>query len=206
VLNGWGGPGLLDSYEIERQAIARRNTAFARAFADSVGLFPAPPELEDDSPAGEAARKHTGDHFNHHARFEFNIPGVTFGGRYDGSPILVPDGTSPPPDAPNAYVPSACPGGRAPHLWLGDGRSLYDALGSEFTLLQLGASPPDAEPFRAAAQAMNMPLSVVRIAGDEARALYEADLALIRPDQIVAWRGNSASDAAAVLRKVAGYG
>ena len=52
---------------------------------------------------------------------------------------------------------------------------------------------------------MNMPLSVVPIAGDEARDLYGADLALIRPDQIVAWRGNSSADAASVLRRAAGH-
>ena len=34
---GLGRAGLLDSYEIERQAIATRNTAYARGFADSVG-------------------------------------------------------------------------------------------------------------------------------------------------------------------------
>jgi hypothetical protein len=107
VLNGWGGHGLLASYETERQAIAQRNTAYARGFADSVGLFVPPPELEEDSPAGEAARKRTGDHFNYHARFEFNIPGITFGGRYDGSPIIIGDHTLPPPDRPS-------PGGRRP--------------------------------------------------------------------------------------------
>ena len=164
-----------------------------------------PPELEDDGPAGEAARKLTGDHFNHHARFEFNIPGITFGGRYDGSPIVVSDGTAPPPDAVNSYQPTGCPGGRAPHLWLGDGRSLYDALGFEFTLLQLGSKPADTASFRAAADAMNIPLSVVAVAGDEARELYGADLALIRPDQIVAWRGNSTSEAANVLSRAAGH-
>jgi 2-polyprenyl-6-methoxyphenol hydroxylase-like FAD-dependent oxidoreductase len=205
VLNGWGGPALLDSYEIERQALARRNTAYARGFADSLGLFVPPPELEDDSPAGEAARKKTGDHFNYHARFEFNIPGITFGGRYDGSPIVVADGTSPPPDKPNDYVPTACPGGRAPHLWLGDGRSLYDALGFEFTLLQLGTNPPDAGLFRDAAADLNIPLAMVHVPGDEPRDLYEADLALIRPDQIVAWRGNVATNAADVLRRATGH-
>src|SRR6187455_3193381 len=197
VLKGWGGSALLDTYEIERQAIARRNTVYARGFADSLGLFVPPPELEDAGPAGEAARKLTGDHFNHHARFEFNIPGITFGGRYDGSPIVVPDGTVPPPDAPNTYQPAACPGGRAPHLWLGDGRSLYDALGFEFTLLQLGAKAADATPFNAAAEALNLPLSVVRIDGGEARDLYGANLALIRPDQMVAWRGGNGAKAAA---------
>jgi 2-polyprenyl-6-methoxyphenol hydroxylase-like FAD-dependent oxidoreductase len=205
VLSGWGGPALLDSYEIERHAIARRNTAYARGFADSLGLFVPPPELEDLSPAGEAARKLTGDHFNHHARFEFNIPGITFGGRYDGSPIVVSDGTAPPPDAPNSYQPTGCPGGRAPHLWLADGRSLYDLLGFEFTLLRLGAGTADAAPFRAASAALNMPLSIVAVAGEEARDLYGADLALVRPDQIVAWRGNSSADAAAVLRSATGH-
>jgi 2-polyprenyl-6-methoxyphenol hydroxylase-like FAD-dependent oxidoreductase len=204
VLKGWGGAALLDTYEVERQAIAKRNTAYARGFADSLGLFVPPPELEDEGPAGEAARKLTGDHFNHHARFEFNIPGITFGGRYDGSPIVVSDGTAPPPDAPNSYQPTATPGGRAPHLWLGDGRSLYDTLGFEFTLLALGAKPADTAPFRAAAAALNMPLAIVPVPGDEARDLYGADLALIRPDQIVAWRGNSAAGAIRVLRRAAG--
>jgi 2-polyprenyl-6-methoxyphenol hydroxylase-like FAD-dependent oxidoreductase len=205
VLQGWGGPTLLDSYELERQPLARRNTTYARGFADSLGLFVPPPELEDDSPAGDAARKLTGDHFNHHARFEFNIPGITFGGRYDGSPIIVPDGTSPPPDAANSYIATACPGGRAPHLWLGDGRSLYDVFGFEFTLLRLGPRRADAAPFVRAAEALRIPLAVVDVASDEARDLYQADLALIRPDQIVAWRGNTPSDATGALRRASGH-
>ena len=205
ALQGWGGPALLDTYEIERQAIAKRNTAYARVFADSLGLFVPPPELEDDSPSGAAARKLTGEHFNHHARFEFNIPGITFGGRYDGSPIIISDGTAPPPDAVNTYEPTGCPGGRAPHLWLSDGRSLYDVLGLDFTLLQFGSTPVDATPFRAEAQVLNMPLTIVPIPGADTRDLYGADLALIRPDQIVAWRGNSSVQAADVLRRAVGY-
>jgi 2-polyprenyl-6-methoxyphenol hydroxylase-like FAD-dependent oxidoreductase len=206
LVKGWGAPALLDSYQAERQAIAKRNTAFARGFADSVGLFVPAPELEEDNPAGEAARKIAGEHFNHHARFEFDIPGITFGGRYDGSRVIVSDGSAPPPDSPNIYVPTGCPGGRAPHIWLDDGRSLYDALGFEFTLLRLGTKPPDAAPFVAAADALGMPLSVVDLAETSARDLYGADLALIRPDQIVAWRGNSTTDAATVLRQATGHG
>jgi 2-polyprenyl-6-methoxyphenol hydroxylase-like FAD-dependent oxidoreductase len=205
LIRGWGGPALLDSYEIERQAIARRNTAFARKFADSVGLFVPPAELEEETAAGEAARKVAGDRLNAHARFEFNIPGITFGGRYDGSPIIVGDSSAPPPDEANVYVPTACPGGRAPHVWRSDGRSLYDALGFEFTLLRLGRNPADAQPFVSAAAELGMPLTVVDLAADDIRDLYAADLALIRPDQIVAWRGNSSGHAAAVLRRAAGH-
>ncbi len=205
TLKGYGGPELLGSYEIERQALARRNTAYARGFADSVGLFVPADEIEDDSPAGAAARQAAGEHLNAHSRAEFNIPGITFGGRYDGSPIVVPDGTPPPPDSANTYVVTACPGGRAPHLWLADGRSLYDSFGFEFTLLRLGPRAPDAAPFAAAAKVLNLPLAIVDVASDEARDLYQADLALIRPDQIVAWRGNSAEDATRALRQAVGH-
>jgi 2-polyprenyl-6-methoxyphenol hydroxylase-like FAD-dependent oxidoreductase len=205
VLKGWGGSALLQSYEVERQAIARRNTTYARGFADSVGLFALPQALEDDSPEGEAARRITGDHYNHHARFEFNIPGITFGGRYDGSPIVVADGTAPPTDSPNTYVPTACPGGRAPHFWLDDGRSLYDALGFEFSLLVLNGDPAAAGPFEAAAKALGIPLAVVPVTTAGARDLYGADLALIRPDQIVAWRGDGSADPAKVLRRATGH-
>jgi hypothetical protein len=111
----------------------------------------------------------------------------------------------PPPDRPNDYVPTACPGGRPPHLWLADGRSLYDTLGFEFTLLQLGTKPAEAAPFLTAAQAMGMPLTVVTLISEEVRDLYQADLVLIRPDQIVAWRGNSSAEASNVLRRAAGH-
>ena len=205
LLKGWGGPKLIESYNVERQMLAKRNTGYARGFADSVGLFVPADEIEDDSPAGAAARQAAGDHLNAHARAEFNIPGITFGGRYDGSPIVIADGTPPPPDSANTYVATACPGGRAPHLWLSDGRSLYDSFGFEFTLLRLGPNAPNATPFAAAAKALNLPLAIVDVASDEARDLCQADLALIRPDQIVAWRGHSTEGADRVLRKAVGH-
>jgi 2-polyprenyl-6-methoxyphenol hydroxylase-like FAD-dependent oxidoreductase len=204
VLRGTSDASLLDSYGIERHQLAQRNTAYARHFADSVGLFAARPVLEEASAAGEAARREASQHLNAHVRLEFNIPGVTFGGRYDGSPIVVADGTSPPPDAANTYVPSACPGGRPPHAWLEDGRSLFDTFHAEWTLLALGAQPPDASAFEEAASASGLDLRVVRHASEDLRALYEAPLALIRPDQVVAWRGAHARDAQHVLRTAAG--
>ena len=98
VLKGQAGPDLLESYEAERRPLALRNTAYAKGFADSLGNYVPPPEIEDDTPAGEAARRRAGEYYAAHGRAEFNIPGITFGGRYDGSPAIVPDGTAPPPD------------------------------------------------------------------------------------------------------------
>ena len=208
VVHGWGGAGLLESYELEREPIARRNTGFARMFAESVGGFEVPGEIEDDSGRGEAARFKVGERLSGHARTEFNIPGITLGGRYDGSPLIIPDGTRPPADSPNVYQPTASPGGRAPHAWLADGRSLYDALGFEFTLLKLGAATNSVESFAAAARAREIPLAVVDLTEEVGvRDLYEADLALVRPDQIVCWRGNRLpADPAALLEHITGTG
>jgi hypothetical protein len=94
----------------------------------------------------------------------------------------------------NDYIPSATPGGRAPHAWLADGRSLYDRLGFEFSLLRLGKRAPGVDAFKEAAAKRGIPLTVVDLPQDELRELYQADLALIRPDQIVAWRGSQTPD------------
>lgn len=204
VVRGQAPLALLDSYEAERKPLAQRNTGYARRFADSVGLFAAKPELDEDSARGEAERASASHHLGEHARLEFNIPGVTFGGRYDGSPIIVGDGAPLPPDEPNAYTPTASPGGRPPHAWLDDGRSLFDLFHAEWTLLALGPDSPETEPFEAAARALGTDLRVVRLPEPALLALYEAPLALIRPDQIVAWRGRDASDAERVLARVTG--
>ena len=204
VLEGVAHPRLLASYEAERKPVAHRNTRYARRFADSLGNFEPAAEIEDESSAGEVARRHAGEYFAAHGRAEFNIPGVTFGARYDGSPAIVPDGSRPPPDTANEYVPTACPGGRPPHLWLADGRSLYDCLGFEWTLLRLGAAPGDA--FVREAQKRGLDLKLADLPLEEARALYGADLALIRPDQVVAWRGNDDRAADTILARLLGHG
>ncbi len=202
VVKGQAGAALLESYELERKPLALRNTTYARQFADSIGLFQAVPELIDATPAGASARTAASAYLNGHARREFNIPGVTFGGRYDASPVIVSDGTQPPPDAANSYTPSACPGGRPPHAWLADGRSLYDDFGFEWTLLVLGPQPPPVDRFEAQALRAGLSLQVLRYADSVLLALFEAPLALIRPDHIVAWRGADDAQAAQLIAQV----
>lgn len=204
VLRGSAPDALLASYALERQPLAERNTRYAQQFADSIGRFVASPQLEENTPAGQAERDLAAAYLDAHARLEFNIPGVTFGGRYDASPVIVKDGCSAPPDQANSYQPSASPGGRAPHAWLADGRSLYDSFNFEWTLLALGPQPPDSSGFEAAAKALSLDLQVVHLACPELLALYQAPLVLVRPDQIVAWRGHDAAQAATVLTQATG--
>jgi 2-polyprenyl-6-methoxyphenol hydroxylase-like FAD-dependent oxidoreductase len=208
ALQGWGGPGLVPSYAAERRPIGLRNTGMSRQFADSIGGFKPSEALEQPGPAGDAARAEAGRYLLDHAQREFNIPGITFGVRYDGSPIIVSDGTAPPPDVINDYVPNAVPGGRTPHLWLANGESLYDRFGSGFTLLRLDKRAETTEWERAASH-LGCPLKVVDISGDgsaaDALAVYEAPLALIRPDQHVAWRGAAGGEPLAVLAQACGH-
>ena len=208
VLKGQAQSALLDSYEIERKPLAIRNTGYAKQFADSIGLFDADKELEEISPAGEQARRIASDYLNGHARREFNIPGVTFGGRYIHSPLIVEDGTQAPADAANTYLPSACPGGRPPHAWLPDGSSLFDHFNFEWTLLVLGKDKSqlakDALKFSEAASQCHLDFKVLSFDSQELLDLYEANLVLIRPDQIVAWRGTNASQASQILKQASG--
>ena len=208
VLKGQAQSALLDSYEIERKPLAIRNTGYAKQFADSIGLFDVDKELEEISPAGEQARSIASDYLNGHARREFNIPGVTFGGRYIHSPLIVEDGTQAPADAANTYLPSACPGGRPPHAWLPDGSSLFDHFNFEWTLLVLGKDKSqlakDALKFSEAASQCHLDFKVLSFDSQELLDLYEANLVLIRPDQIVAWRGTNASQASQILKQASG--
>jgi len=205
VIHGQAPPALLDSYEAERKPLAERNTGYARHFADSVGLFVAKPELDEASERGDEARRIASEQLNRHARLEFNIPGVTFGGRYDTSPVIVRDDAALPPDEPNNYVPTASPGGRPPHAWLEDGRSLFDLFHTEWTLLRLGSGAPSGAAFEAAVRAAGMDLRIVHVAQAPLRELYQAPLVLIRPDQIVAWRGATDTAAAEVVARVMGH-
>jgi len=189
VIKGTAKPKLLESYELERRPLALRNTAYAKQFADSVGLYPVSDDFELDTPEAIEERARASVHFNAHVRLEFNIPGVTFGGRYEHSPIIVKDGSSAPVDQANHYEPSACPGGRPPHLWLDDHTSLYDAFGPEWTLLCTQEQAPDLSAWQQVCGALGLKLTCLHLPNQALRDLYLEPLTLIRPDQIVGWRG-----------------
>jgi 2-polyprenyl-6-methoxyphenol hydroxylase-like FAD-dependent oxidoreductase len=193
LVHGWGGAGLLASYETERKPIAHRNTTAARELNKQLANMPDVTLVDDDSPAGEATRRTVSAHLAGMTE-EYASLGVQLGARYDGSPIVAEDGT-PPADVYERYVPSGVPGGRAPHYWPGQGRghgdSLFDWFGKGFTLLKLGGKAADASPIEAAARKRRVPLTVLDLPQPDARELYGRDLVLIRPDQYVAWRGNA---------------
>ena len=207
LVRGWGGASLLQSYEIERKPIGYRNTTAARELNKQLASMPPVDAIDEDSPVGEAQRRVVSAHLATMSE-EYASIGVQLGARYDGSPIVAGNGAAPADDYV-LYTPSSVPGGRAPHCWLGDGRgygdSLFDHLGLGFTVLRLGGKAPDAGAFEAAAQKRGVPLKVLDVPHPDARDLYGCDLALIRPDQYVAWRGNAPPlDAERLIAQVTG--
>lgn len=203
VLQGWAAPALLDSYELERRPVHRS------VIDEAVGNHAANAAivrhgLEEDSPAGEALRREVGDLIRATRAREFRSLGVVLGYSYAGSPFVAREAAAPPASSATDYQPSAYPGRLAPHAWLEDGSSLYDHFGPGFTLLALseGHAADVAAAERQAAEART-PLAVVRLPDPRLASLYEAPLALVRPDQHVAWRG-AAWPGPQILERVSG--
>jgi 2-polyprenyl-6-methoxyphenol hydroxylase-like FAD-dependent oxidoreductase len=193
MVQGWGGPKLMSTYETDRRPIGQRNLGFAKSFAVSVGTFDVSEAAEQDNSDGAAERRKLGTHLADHGEREFIIPGIVLGVRYEGSAIIWPDGTPPTTDDPYDYVPSARPGSRAPHVWLRDGSALCDHFGAGFTLLRLAADTP-VDSLVEVAQESGVPVSVFEPADDAVRERYAANLALIGPDGHVVWRGDTLPD------------
>ncbi len=205
VLHGWGGASLLDSYEIERKPV--HNMVMDEAVANHALLSNKLWEdgLQDATAEGEALRRAAGARMHEAKSREFYTLGVILGYRYGSSPCIVPDGSAPPRQTSRDYVPSAHPGCLAPHAWLADGSSLYDHFGTGFTLLADGADDLEIDTALVASTRIGLPLAYIAAPSRDVAALYAARYTLIRPDQHVAWRGDSLAGFEKVLNQVAGH-
>ncbi len=207
VLKGWADPAILHAHEAERLPITEQVSHYAMNTAVSLrqARGAVPPEIEDDGPQGDAIRADFGRKL-----YELNVPqyccgGLNFGYFYDRSPIIAYDDQAAPAYTMYSFEPSTVPGCRTPHLWLRDGRSLYDAVGPDFTLLRLDRRA-DVDPLVRAASRCGVPLAVLDVESGDADTLYEGvGLVLSRPDQHVAWRDNtSPGDPDALFERVRG--
>lgn len=199
-LRGWGSDALLDAYERERQPITEQVSNFAMNHAAAMikARGAVPPRIEEPGPEGDAIRAEAGQ-----AAYELNVQqfccaGLNFGYFYDHSPLIAYDGEAAPGFSMGAFTASTVPGCRAPHFWLADGRSLYDALGSDYSLLRFDAAVSTAALEQACAHA-GVPLKVLDIIGTAIPPEYRHKLVLCRVDQQVAWRGDALPPDSAAL-------
>lgn len=204
VVRGWAPSGLLDSYHIERHPIGLRNTAEAADNFDRLySMMQYGDELDGESASSATLRERMGTELKTQEKL-LASSGVLLGYRYSNSPLIVSDGTEEPPDNPRRYTPIARPGHRLPHLWLSAEVSVLDVLGPDFTLLC--CSPGAAVDQSAIDLAIHegVPLKIVNLEQHEVRNLYEATYVLVRPDMMVAWRGDDLGDFSNTLRRAIG--
>jgi 2-polyprenyl-6-methoxyphenol hydroxylase-like FAD-dependent oxidoreductase len=209
TMQGWGGPHLLASYELERRPVHRLTIDEAVENLAFFGPYLQGGKLEETSAEADVERALLAKQIVAAKQREFRGLGMALGMSYLGSPLLVGDGTQPPAHDAMTYTPSASPGARAPHVWLDQATSLYDRLGAGFTLLV--ADTVDAQlmtaAFQSSAEACAVPLDVVVLPPQIMAEHYGATCALIRPDQFVAWRGTALEQTAgAILDTVRGAG
>ncbi|GAA2272096.1 hypothetical protein GCM10010430_67560 [Kitasatospora cystarginea] len=200
VLGGWAGPGLLETYQQERQPVARATSE--RASARS------------------AEHRHPGYDALPGTGRQSNVLAVALGYRYNTGAVLGTDPTA--PTVPERFQPDGAPGGRAPHLWLrraGVRLSTVDLFEKHLVLL----TGPGGSAWHRAAERMagklDIPLDRYRIGttteddlgpepGTDWATAYGTGpdgAVLVRPDGFVAWRATAAAaDAESVLGTVLG--
>ena len=197
VERGWASAALVDSYEAERQPVARANAEVS--VRNAVRLL----EVYQTLGTGGDVASAIANQAEH-----FDMPGLQLGFTYEQG-ARVPDGSAPPAvgNPVREYVPNGRPGARLPHAWVHPGLSTLDLVPHDRFLLVAGR---DGQAWLDAAGALaRAPLASLAIGSDvpdadgrwAAQLGIEADGAsLVRPDQHVAWRSpRAAADPRAAL-------
>ncbi|MET7604673.1 FAD-dependent monooxygenase [Streptomyces avermitilis] len=188
VLNGWAGPGLLQSYEAERLPVAQATSA--RASARSVehshpGYAPAP-----GAGGGGGGR-------------QGGVLKVALGYRYPRGAVIGADPAG--PVVPEQMDMAGEPGSRAPHMWLlrsGARTSTLDLYERSFVLLSGAAEDAWHRAATSVAERLAVSLDSYRIGKDphaelvpengtdwaELHGTTPRGAVLVRPDGYVAWR------------------
>jgi len=196
AIAGWAGPGLLDSYSLERQPVFQSTAEhfigrMIRDDRDFVRNFS--PDKDKDAFEAEWARRASGG----------NADVTDYVPNYAGSPIVWgPDGAR--CGAQGEHRMTARAGFHLAPQALSSGRDLFDALGSGFALISLDGDPAVASAFQAAASEHGVPFTVIADSRDGGREAYEAAYVLVRPDLFVAWAGDETegNEAALLARSV----
>ena len=197
-LCGWGGPGLLSSYEAERRPVALLNREMCASLLEVWLRFPR-------LVANGASREHLAGFLAQQAYQTSNL-GVHFDYRYD-SPVIWPEDGPAPPWRWDRINPVAWPGCRVPAVRLADGEQILDRLeadGPGFTLVDTsgGAAGKD---LAMALAGTGVPVTYLPADDEHLASIWGKALVLVRPDQHVAWRGDAGpADVDAVLARVTG--
>jgi 2-polyprenyl-6-methoxyphenol hydroxylase-like FAD-dependent oxidoreductase len=209
TLQGWGGPKLLASYELERRQVGARNVAASTFASRGRNKWRSMwrPNIRDKTPEGAQTRAELLRVAEYEQSKGNKMTGAELGYRYEASPLIADE-----PGGPEhnfmEYTPTTWPGARLPHAWLDDRSAVQDRIGNKlsYTLLRLGGMQVDTAGLARAFAAAGAPLQILDIPDERPREIYGYDLLLLRPDMHVAWRGNTPpEDAEKLVRMVTGH-
>ncbi|MBM7365471.1 FAD-dependent monooxygenase [Gordonia hydrophobica] len=185
VIAGWGGRGLLESYEHERRHIAQETieSAATNLRASGLAIARTPGALQETKAE------------------EFYSLGLVLGYSYAQSPVVATGPTDADRDVRH-YRPSFVPGARLPHRWMDPNRSLYDLLGKGYSLLiPHGDESAAVSSLVQECRRRSIPLSLVPVTPAATGA--PGQFVLVRPDQHIAWVGRDPTEID--LRVVSGH-
>ncbi|KIW79158.1 hypothetical protein Z517_05770 [Fonsecaea pedrosoi CBS 271.37] len=203
-IKGHGGLGLLGSYEAERRPVALRNSEHSGVHMQTHqsvkhlinGLDIA--TLNSDSEEAIEARRKIHEHYQTNNGENLDL-GIEMGFRYRSTVILTEgDDIKEPEWSPSRYIPTTWPGSRPPHVFLKDGTPIFDLFHpTDWTLVTFGEGCEGIEHMLQSAQESNIPVKHLHLVGETvAEKLWERKMVLVRPDQHVAWRGDSVASLA----------
>lgn len=197
VITGWGGPGMLASYEQERRPVAMFNRELCAELLEVWRRFGrlATNGATNEQLAGVLEQQiHQIDNL-----------GVQFGYRYPTSPVICHEQGDAPLWRWSHITATTWPGSRAPAVRLASGSQLFDQFGVGYTLVDL-SNDGIGEPMARAAAHRGIPMTYLSVRDDAVRGCWERDLVLVRPDQHVAWRDDTVpADWNGVLTRVTGH-
>ncbi len=190
ALAGWGGPELVPSYAHERRLVGERVLEASEYAAKGTATWrkASTPAIFEDTPEGRQVREAVARLADVEQRKGQEMLRIELGYRYLGSPVICDDPGPQPAGHGYAYEPVSCPGARLPHTWADQQVAVHNLCRDGFALLRLGGTAADTGELEDALAALGVPLQVLDLPAPHVRALYGADLLLLRPDLHVAWR------------------
>jgi hypothetical protein len=202
TLQGWGNEALLDSYDAERRPVfaSTINDFIAKSIETDRDFLEAFDPLRDPAAFETAwAERSQGAVGEVHA-FEPN---------YEGSPVVWQNHIgSHVCSAKGSHQFKARAGHHLAPAILSNGKNVFEELGDGFTLLALGTDAENQQVLLDAAHAAGVPLKVVHQALGSEADRYDNPWVLVRPDQFIAWVGESqqvdAKQAAELFQRIRG--
>lgn len=207
TVHGWGGPGLLESYEIERRPVGQKNVEASGWAAQGLGLWRAnlTDAVDQDTEEGLDQQRRAARLANRHHRRVHEMVGAEQNYTYAGSPLIASEADAETSWETVRYLPTTEPGARIPHIWLNDRAAMQDVLGADYTFVDL-TGMADASAVKAAFDTIGAPLRILSRNEEHVRMVYGCRYLLVRPDLHIVWTGNNLpSDPQSLARLATGH-